>query len=62
MTTRPRRSRSMTGGSADGGGDDGADVGVEVAGASRADKAKMADVVSRSVCLSLSLYLSLSEL
>ena len=50
----------MTGGPADGGDDDSADVGVEVAGASRADEAKMAGVVSLSERSSLSLYLSLS--
>ena len=54
----------MTGGPADGGDDDGADVDVEVAGAIRADEAKMAGVVSLSERLSLaiSLSLSLSEL
>ena len=64
MTTQPRRSGSMTGGPADGGDDDGADVDVEVAGAIRADEAKMAGVVSLSERLSLaiSLSLSLSEL
>ena len=54
----------MTGGPADGGDDDGADLGVEVADAGRAGEAKMAGVFSLSerpsISLSLSLSLSLS--